>query len=418
VLTGGNPYENISSALLKLGFSSSAKSGYEKAFGISLAKHSLKQIGANNLNAETSADSIAESNVPEWDISQEASLRTQANQWFKQIAQSREDEAMTTRVQKISAGMLSGILLAAVSTEAEAAKKYAVGVCQVQQKDLLENLYPIAAASSYIYNYQRDNPIFKSIDLAAFKDGAKLSLLSRPKLGVIDVSSGRLGDIWNYLPTKLNEDGTYVGRDHFVVKVAYKSVAVFVHYYIEVIGSDPPTYIGDDTERHNYFCNPETWKISKAPDASITDKAAQLRYTQLSTSISDAGDAVKGWQGLSGAAVCTTVGAGNSAQITLDPTAAGDGWYLDPTPLDNTDDFLPTADKTIWRAKFGSAADGKMDMLSVLLHEYGHVLGLAHSGDSSDFMAATLQPGERRLPTESDAQVRVGGLCQAAVRRS
>lgn len=43
-----------------------------------------------------------------------------------------------------------------------------------------------------------------------------------------------------------------------------------------------------------------------------------------------------------------------------------------------------------------------MDLLSVLLHEYGHVLGLEHSGDSSDFMAAALQPGERRLPTEAE----------------
>ncbi|MCE4555368.1 matrixin family metalloprotease [Roseateles cellulosilyticus] len=75
---------------------------------------------------------------------------------------------------------------------------------------------------------------------------------------------------------------------------------------------------------------------------------------------------------------------------------------MDTTPLDNTVDFLPTADKTIWRAKAGSAADGKMDLLSVLLHEYGHMLGLEHSGDSSDFMAATLQPGERRLPTEAE----------------
>jgi hypothetical protein len=41
-------------------------------------------------------------------------------------------------------------------------------------------------------------------------------------------------------------------------------------------------------------------------------------------------------------------------------------------------------------------------MLSVLLHEYGHALGLKHSADARDFMATTLQPGERRLPSSEE----------------
>ena len=38
-----------------------------------------------------------------------------------------------------------------------------------------------------------------------------------------------------------------------------------------------------------------------------------------------------------------TTGEGASATITLDQNAAGHGWYIDPTPLDSSDDYLPTA---------------------------------------------------------------------------
>lgn len=50
-----------------------------------------------------------------------------------------------------------------------------------------------------------------------------------------------------------------------------------------------------------------------------------------------------------------------------------------------------------------AAADGKTDQPYVLLHEYGHVFGLENSADGSDFMAATLRPCERRLPTTDES---------------
>lgn len=92
------------------------------------------------------------------------------------------------------------------------------------------------------------------------------------------------------------------------------------------------------------------------------------------------------------------VGQTTGTTITLDTTAAGHGWYIDSTPTDNTE-YLPTSNPNEWIAKSGSEAYGKMDMLSVLLHEYGHALGLEHSTDAHDFMATTLQPGVRRTLT-------------------
>jgi hypothetical protein len=64
---------------------------------------------------------------------------------------------------------------------------------------------------------------------------------------------------------------------------------------------------------------------------------------------------------------------------------AGYNWFIDTTPADNSE-FLPTSNPNEWVAKAGSEAAGKMDMLSVLLHEYGHALGINHSADPNDYM--------------------------------
>ena len=98
-----------------------------------------------------------------------------------------------------------------------------------------------------------------------------------------------------------------------------------------------------------------------------------------------------------------TTGEGTAANILLDINAAGRGWFMDSTPLSN-DEYLPTSNPNEWSAKAGSAAADKMDLLSVLLHEYGHALGFEHSSDPHDFMGASLTAGVRRLPTADEMQ--------------
>jgi len=100
---------------------------------------------------------------------------------------------------------------------------------------------------------------------------------------------------------------------------------------------------------------------------------------------------------LAGGAVGQAVG----NTITLDDNAAGHNWFIDATPWDNSE-YLPTSNPYEWVAKEGTAAYGKMDMLSVLLHEYGHALGIDHSADNHDYMATTLTPGVRRMPSAEE----------------
>jgi uncharacterized protein (TIGR03118 family) len=83
--------------------------------------------------------------------------------------------------------------------------------------------------------------------------------------------------------------------------------------------------------------------------------------------------------------------------VTLDTDAAGDGWFIDPTPLQD-EEFTLGADGVL-RARAGSAAAGRMDLLSVVMHEFGHVLGredLDPASHADDLMAATLAAGVRR----------------------
>lgn len=100
----------------------------------------------------------------------------------------------------------------------------------------------------------------------------------------------------------------------------------------------------------------------------------------------------------------SALGQTTGTTITLDTNAAGYNWFIDPTPFDNSE-FLPTANPNEWIAKADSEAAGKMDMLSVLLHEYGHALGIGHSAHAGDYMATTLQPGVRRLPSAAELEL-------------
>jgi Ca2+-binding RTX toxin-like protein len=93
------------------------------------------------------------------------------------------------------------------------------------------------------------------------------------------------------------------------------------------------------------------------------------------------------------------LGRHNGGVIEIDLDAAGHGWFIDATPDDDRE-----FDKD-GGAPLGSAAAGHIDLLTVVMHELGHLLALDH--DSLPFMADSLDLGVR-LPIETASAVSTG----------
>src|SRR4030095_5755090 len=90
----------------------------------------------------------------------------------------------------------------------------------------------------------------------------------------------------------------------------------------------------------------------------------------------------------------------NSSKITLDETAAGYGWFFDATPSDDNEFSVPVFDKELQTTE-NSAANGRMDLLTVLLRQLGTEVSFGKSGlkgPAAWLMEGTLDTGERRAP--------------------
>src|SRR5207244_10262593 len=81
-----------------------------------------------------------------------------------------------------------------------------------------------------------------------------------------------------------------------------------------------------------------------------------------------------------------TLGLASGHTITLDTNAAGWGWFVDRTPGSDSE-FLRPGDQ---------GEQNRIDLLSVLMHEVGHLLGREHDADG--VMGATLVAGVRENP--------------------
>jgi large repetitive protein len=101
----------------------------------------------------------------------------------------------------------------------------------------------------------------------------------------------------------------------------------------------------------------------------------------------------------------TTIGEESTpAHITIDVNADGHGWYVDPTPANNSEfSHAQNASGTDLLTDPSNPAAGHLDLLTAVTHEMGHVLGLPDvNAPTDDLMYINLADGERRLPDAVD----------------
>ena len=179
-----------------------------------------------------------------------------------------------------------------------------------------------------------------------------------------------------YLP-----DVGYIGKDRVDFLVTGKDdkghpIAMTLIYYINVL--EDKDFDKNSINKTAYqnalkkYCGVrnESWRISDSQlSEEIYQKYLSLGTADFSAWLTDANRLFSGFQNFESNILAQTTGTGLSAQITLDTDAAGYGWFVDKTPLDNSE-YLPTSNPNVWIAKEGSATYGKMNLYTVLMHDH------------------------------------------------
>ena len=102
------------------------------------------------------------------------------------------------------------------------------------------------------------------------------------------------------------------------------------------------------------------------------------------------------------------LGVANGMGITIDVDAAGRGWFVDETPF--ADEEFGTSQSATDLYAYNNEAAAGFDLLTTLMHEQGHILGLLDNYDEQgNLMYGFIQTGERRLAAMGQAEGAVAG---------
>jgi hypothetical protein len=89
-------------------------------------------------------------------------------------------------------------------------------------------------------------------------------------------------------------------------------------------------------------------------------------------------------------------------RVYVDVNAAGNGWFVDPTPA--ADEEFASSGSPQQLVAIDPKAVDRIDLLTVVEHELGHVAGLGDlDGAANDVMSGLLGTGIRRNASAADA---------------
>ncbi|HZN00751.1 MAG TPA: Calx-beta domain-containing protein, partial [Pyrinomonadaceae bacterium] len=95
---------------------------------------------------------------------------------------------------------------------------------------------------------------------------------------------------------------------------------------------------------------------------------------------------------------------GTSASFKIDETAAGYGWFVDMTPMEDSAEFdLTVPFRELQATEHKPSAFGHMDLLTVVMRQLG--VSLQPSKSTAPLMQNTLSPATRRLPNSQSILV-------------
>ena len=220
---------------------------------------------------------------------------------------------------------------------------------------------PKGMAAQYLRNYEHRK--------IANSEPGTITILQQPAHGILrlvtEADRGTLfgstasplkpdAGLYAYLP----EEG-YLGKDKAIAIVEIGGVKVKVVFYFQAISEAIPDY--DTLCKKGY-----SWKISSTLDVNGNSTLTSVEYqspaTDTATLAATLGSSVSSLFGTSGVMLNIADLAGGAlgqttgSSITLDTTAAGNNWFIDTTPSDNSE-YLPTSNPFEWVAKAGSVVE-------------------------------------------------------------